>query len=248
MDCKHPVHHDCVTIGLPISTFLLSAQRALESTPRTCVHGVGRGKRSRDHHGAMENMGTWTEIARGHLGNGEEGMNSLCANIQSHKTSPFKCPTAVEHHHAALMLFEGVPPSQPSSAAHLSIHFLQLNQSEGGLRGAGRPLRTLPGLAAMPIPTGASSSQAGRLCPIPADFQLSSMTQVPLKIPAHSFSAERSLEISERHTFVLYPWFLKARGVNPQGCSQSSFWYHYVRFHLFFQETDTVLVLFPQHI
>lgn len=76
MDCKHPVHHDCVTIGFPISTFLLSAQRALESTPRTCVHGVGRGKRSRDHHGAMENMGTWTEIARGHLGNGEEGMNS----------------------------------------------------------------------------------------------------------------------------------------------------------------------------
>lgn len=176
-----------ITTALPLDFpfQLLFAQRAMESTPRTCAQGVERGKEEQrpsqrhEEYGHVDRDCT-RALGQRHIASRRRRNEELLrANIQSHKTSSFKQPTAVNHHHTALILFKGVPPSQPSSGAHLSIYFFQPNQSEGGQPGTGRPLCTMPGLGAVPIPVGASSSWAGQLCPIPAELNDSGAPENP---------------------------------------------------------------------
>lgn len=66
----YPVNILSIKTVLPLNfLFWLFAWRALETPPGTSAHRLGRGRRSRHHHGASENTGTQTEIAWGCLSN-----------------------------------------------------------------------------------------------------------------------------------------------------------------------------------
>lgn len=172
-------------LDFPFQLFFFLHREQWKARQGLVHRGWEGGKRSRDHHSAMKNTDTWTEIARGHLGNGtslqgEGGMKSSC--VPTYKAIRHLLSNNPQLLTTTTLLWYFSKECHPHSPVQEPIsQFIFSNPTKVRVDNQGRagPCAPCQAWELCPIPVGASSSCAGQLCPIPAELNDSGAPENP---------------------------------------------------------------------